>query len=538
MTLPQDKPHITAGEIFKIKRKYDIFSYLSNIPGISSETLEILKKSENFKNNELKILSPLSTDESDSQSFWDSLQSTSYFLPIPEFSEDILSKGPKGPKNPKGFKISIKNVNPFSYLFIKSPYRSRKMDSSGKDYAIDDSIVDKIAPLWLYKETLPLAPVLSLIMLSYATHKDPNCFPRKIGLPEKVCFPANVCYYLSELSPSVREARFSSYYPSKHGRGSYAYYFSDKAITHEYWLQICALCMLLVMASENLAARNKAGGKIHTQCSLRWNVYEQAVLFSLLIATPFDILLNWKELAEQIPELDCGKSISPTDSASQRSATHRHALPSEFYSLDPQASFELYIYTALAPLFGKPTETYATDWQHFSSIMSIACRTSASILDPYCHSFIPYRDRHILFKHSSICDAMKNSRRNPSKRFVNDFYISACCTGARFAPYYKVLSKRYDNEIDFNKEVFTQFTICMHNKFLHKSKTVSRLGPGDDDYVVPDEEILGDPAIQPLANAISNIADYHVFERTRRRFLASWEPYPGALQSLRIEDDP
>lgn len=223
------------------------------------------------------------------------------------------------------------------------------MDSSGKDYAIDDSIVDKIAPLWLYKETLPLAPVLSLIMLSYATRKDPDCFPRKIGLPEKVCFPANVCYYLSELSPSVREARFSSYYPSKHGHGSYARYFSVKAITHEYWLQICALCMLLAMASENLAARNKTGGKIHTQCSLRWNIYEQAVLFSLLIATPFDILLNWKELAEQIPELDCGKSISPTDSASQRSATHRHALPSEFYSLDPQASFELYIYTALAP---------------------------------------------------------------------------------------------------------------------------------------------------------------------------------------------
>lgn len=113
MTLPQDKPHITAGEIFKIKRKYDIFSYLSNIPGISSETLEILKKSENFKNNELKNLSPLSTDESDSQSFWDSLQSTNYSLPIPEFSEDIPSKGPKGPKNPKGFKISIKNSRIF-----------------------------------------------------------------------------------------------------------------------------------------------------------------------------------------------------------------------------------------------------------------------------------------------------------------------------------------------------------------------------------------------------------------------------------------
>ena len=178
------------------------------------------------------------------------------------------------------------------------------------------------------------------------------------------------------------------------------------------------------------------------------------------------------------------------------------------------------------------------NWQHFSSIMSIACRTSASILDPYCHSFIPYRARHILFKHSSICEAMKNSRRNPSKRFVKDFYISALCTGARFAPYYKVLSKLYDNEMDFNKEAFTQFTICMQNKFLHKSKTVSRLGPEDEDYVVPDEEILGDPVIQPLANAISNIADYHVFERTRRRFLASWEPYPGALQSLRIEDDP
>ena len=133
---------------------------------------------------------------------------------------------------------------------------------------------------------------------------------------------------------------------------------------------------------------------------------------------------------------------------------------------------------------------------------------------------------------------MKNSRRNPSKRFVKDFYISVLCTGSRFAPYYKVLSKLYDNEMDFNKEAFTQFIICMQNKFLHKSKTVSRLGPEDEDYVVPDEEILGKPVIQPLANALSNIADYHVFERTRRRFLASWEPYPGALQSLRIEDDP
>lgn len=169
---------------------------------------------------------------------------------------------------------------------------------------------------------------------------------------------------------------------------------------------------------------------------------------------------------------------------------------------------------------------------------NIACRTSASTLDPYCHSVIPYRARHILFNHSSICVAMKDSRRSPSKRFVKDFYISALCTGARFAPYYKVLSKLYDNEMDFNKEAFTQFTICMQNKFLHKSKTVLRLGPEDDDYVVPDEEILENPVIQPLANAISNIADYHVFERTRRRFLASWEPYPGALQSLRIEDDP
>lgn len=53
------------------------------------------------------------------------------------------------------------------------------MDSSGKDYAIDDSIVDNIAPLWLYKETLPLAPVLSLIMLSYATRKDPDLLSPK-----------------------------------------------------------------------------------------------------------------------------------------------------------------------------------------------------------------------------------------------------------------------------------------------------------------------------------------------------------------------
>lgn len=105
MTLPQDKPHITAGEIFKIKRKYDIFSYLSNIPGISSETLEILKKSENFKNNELKNLSPLSTDESDSQSFWDSLQSTSYSLPIQNFLSISCRKAPKALKTLKALKF-------------------------------------------------------------------------------------------------------------------------------------------------------------------------------------------------------------------------------------------------------------------------------------------------------------------------------------------------------------------------------------------------------------------------------------------------
>ena len=120
MTLPQDKPHIAAGETFKIKRKYDIFSHLSNIPGISSETLEILKKSENFKNNELKNLSPLSTDESDSQSFWDSPQSTSYSLPIPEFSEYILSKGPKGPKNPTGARFAPPIIRCFpSYMTMK-----------------------------------------------------------------------------------------------------------------------------------------------------------------------------------------------------------------------------------------------------------------------------------------------------------------------------------------------------------------------------------------------------------------------------------
>lgn len=49
MILPQDKPHITAGKTFKIKREYDIFSYLSNIPGISSETLELLKKKRKFQ---------------------------------------------------------------------------------------------------------------------------------------------------------------------------------------------------------------------------------------------------------------------------------------------------------------------------------------------------------------------------------------------------------------------------------------------------------------------------------------------------------
>lgn len=197
--------------------------------------------------------------------------------------------------------------------------------------------------------------------------------------------------------------------------------------------------------------------------------------------------------------------------------------------------YDIFSYLSNIPGISSETLEILKKSENFKNI---ACRTSASTLDPYCHSVIPYRARHIPFKHFSICEAMKNSRRNPSKRFVKDFYISALCTGARFAPYYKVLSKLYDNEIDFNKEAFTQFAICMQNKFLHKSKTGSRLGPEDEDYVVPDEEILGNPVIQPLANAISNIADYHVFERTRRRFLASWEPYPGALQSLRIEDDP
>ncbi len=83
MTLPQDKPHIAAGETFKVKQKYDIFLIFPTFPVFLLKTLEILKKAKNFKNNELKILSPLSTDESDSQSFWDSLQSTQLFSAYP-----------------------------------------------------------------------------------------------------------------------------------------------------------------------------------------------------------------------------------------------------------------------------------------------------------------------------------------------------------------------------------------------------------------------------------------------------------------------
>ena len=32
MTLPQDKPHIAAGEAFKIKRKYDFFLIFPTFP--------------------------------------------------------------------------------------------------------------------------------------------------------------------------------------------------------------------------------------------------------------------------------------------------------------------------------------------------------------------------------------------------------------------------------------------------------------------------------------------------------------------------
>lgn len=163
MTLPQDKPHITAGEIFKIKRKYDIFSYLSNIPGISSETLEILKKSENFKNNELKNLSPLSTDESDSQSFWDSLQSTSYSLPIPEFPEYILSKGPK---NPKGFKIPIKMSTHFLIF-----------SSNRRTILVRWTLLAKITPLMI---------LLSIKLLLYGSTKKLCHLPLSSHL---LCYP-------------------------------------------------------------------------------------------------------------------------------------------------------------------------------------------------------------------------------------------------------------------------------------------------------------------------------------------------------------
>lgn len=279
-----------AKEVKEIKRSFDIYSYLSIIPGISNRTIHFLEKDgiEKSKTDTMQLTADPTNALANALDFFNSLRNSRTLFPVAKFDD---RKAPS---------YTMEYIDPFQKLNDNSLYPPCKKDSS-----THASRFEKVTPLWTYEETLSLAPVLTLIILSYAMHDDPYCFRFKKIDQTDICLLSNVRYYLSELAPEVRAIRFFQYYPRRPGYAPGSVFFSIKATTHEYWLQFCAFQMLFSMASENLAARKKAGKSIHTQCSLRWNVYEQAVLFSLLIATPLDILLNWKELVRELPKLDC-----------------------------------------------------------------------------------------------------------------------------------------------------------------------------------------------------------------------------------------
>ena len=178
-----------AKDAKEIKRSFDIYSYLSTIPGISSRTIHFLEKDgiEKSKTDTMQ----LTADPTNALDFFNSLQNLRTLFPVAKFDD---RKAPS---------YTMEYIDPFQKLNDNSMYPPCKKDSS-----THASRFEKVIPLWTYKKTLSLAPVLTLIILSYAMHDDPYCFRLKKIHQTDICLLSNVRYYLSELAPDVRAIRF------------------------------------------------------------------------------------------------------------------------------------------------------------------------------------------------------------------------------------------------------------------------------------------------------------------------------------------
>lgn len=395
---------------------YKICEYLESIPGIHSETISFLSDSP-------KNTVELKNDDS-AKSFWSALCNNA--ITMPHFK---LFPG-KASINPETVDI---------YLFKKlmgDPFRSAPEDSL-LSYMFDGqntihALADYptfITQLWCHKETRPLAPTLTLILTRDYTHKSPKCFRKQDHAFTDYCSLSALRDYLCALLPEKRWERFEK----NHAYNSML--FSGSFLTREFFLLLGALKMLYEMAAENLSIRKrkseekakenpegkteaktgenteektekkpeeKAGENTENKTSdssatLLWDVYEQAVLFSLFLTNPLNLLLDWQELARNFPELNCevttdsNVQASPSVDPEKPVDSQKQADPQEQANLqeqanpqeqanqqkqvnpqkqvDPHVQFELYVCAVLAPIFcaSKDTRnTYQKAWNEFS----------------------------------------------------------------------------------------------------------------------------------------------------------------------------
>ena len=393
---------------------YKICEYLGRIPGIHPETISFLS---NFQKNTVK----LKKDDS-VMSFWLALRNDE--ITMPHFK---LFPG----------KASINPGTVDIYLFKKlmgDPFRSAPEDSL-LSYMFDGqntihALADYptfITQLWCHKETRPLAPTLTLILTRDYTHKSPKCFRKQDHAFTDYCSLSALRDYLCALLPEKRWERFET----NHAYNSML--FSGSFLTREFFLLLGALKMLYEMAAENLSIRERKseeraseekakespegkteaktgenteentekktgesteGKTSDSSATVPWDVYEQAVLFSLFLANPLNLLLDWQELARNFPELNCAattdsnaqtstsvdpekqvdsqKQAGPQEQADPQKQADQQKQVNPQKQVDPHVQFERYVCAVLAPIFCTSKEvrtTYLNEWKTFSTCL-------------------------------------------------------------------------------------------------------------------------------------------------------------------------
>lgn len=260
----------------------DFFDYLRSIHGMKGKTIRSISffmQPHNANTHEDSLFS--FADEANT--IWETCMACPE-VPDVHFDEPNKAYAIKG------------RVNPFKRL----AYRAKSVDCSEQGQNIIPIISDEfditksksrkiITPLWLHKSTQALAPLLTLILLRNYTDEKRLCFRVSKSGVTNICCLDVVADYLSEITPEARYA----YTCGK--RKSNPLLFSPYMLDIEFWTLICELKMLYEMAKQNLTLRTKGQDK-----ALPWDLQEQAVLFSLYNCNPFDILIDWLDIAETL----------------------------------------------------------------------------------------------------------------------------------------------------------------------------------------------------------------------------------------------